>query len=52
MTSEDPDTDHLIAQARQGDSAACQELLSRHRDLITMLVRDLSILADLDLAAP
>jgi RNA polymerase sigma-70 factor (ECF subfamily) len=39
MTSEDPDTDHLIAQARQGDSAACEELLSRHRDRLRRMVR-------------
>jgi RNA polymerase sigma-70 factor (ECF subfamily) len=39
MSSVDPDTDHLIAQARQGDSAACQELLARHRDRLRRMVR-------------
>jgi RNA polymerase sigma-70 factor (ECF subfamily) len=34
----DPDTEQLIARARQGDRAARQELLARHRDRLCRMV--------------
>jgi RNA polymerase sigma-70 factor (ECF subfamily) len=39
MSPLDPDTDRLIAQARQGDTAASEELLVRHRDRLRRMVR-------------
>jgi RNA polymerase sigma-70 factor (ECF subfamily) len=39
MSAVEPDTEHLIAQARQGDDAACQSLLGRHRDRLRRMVR-------------
>jgi RNA polymerase sigma-70 factor (ECF subfamily) len=38
MTFDDPDTEELVARAGQGDTAARQELLERHRDRLRKMV--------------
>jgi RNA polymerase sigma-70 factor (ECF subfamily) len=38
MVSPTPDTDQLLAQASQGDGAARQQLLARHRDRLRRMV--------------
>src|SRR5437660_3654438 len=37
-TAQTPDTDFLVAQARQGDASARQELLVRHRSRLRRMV--------------
>jgi RNA polymerase sigma-70 factor (ECF subfamily) len=39
MSSAQPDTEYLIQRARQGDGAASQDLLARHRDRLRRMVR-------------
>jgi RNA polymerase sigma-70 factor (ECF subfamily) len=39
MSLEDMDTDRLLEQVRQGDNAARQDLLGRHRDRLRRMVR-------------
>jgi RNA polymerase sigma-70 factor (ECF subfamily) len=39
MAAVEPDTECLIGRARQGDNAACQQLLARYRDRLRRMVR-------------
>ncbi len=38
MASQEPDTEELLTQARQGDSSAADRLLARHRDRLRQMV--------------
>ena len=38
MTRLDPDTEQLLERAGRGESGACQQLLTRHRDRLRQMI--------------